>query len=149
MARRKKKDVKKQKELVVAERKERKRIATKKNMIALAELVGITAAVFVLYRVMMNFRFFDIVLIVYMVAAAACIFGYVIYNRGMSRKNVTPDMLPDSWSDGEKEEFIEDGKRRLEKSKPLLMFIFAFIFTFVMDIIELIAIPMVKSWMGL
>ena len=117
-------------------------------MIALAELVGATAFIFVLYRVLMNFSFFNIVLIVYMVAAAACIFGYVIYNRGMSRKNVTPDMLPDSWSDEEKQEFIEDGKRRLEKSKPLLILSFAFVFTFVVDIIELVAVPMFMSWFG-
>ena len=64
----------------------------------------------------------------------------------MSRLNVTPEMLPDDWSDEQKQEFIEDGKRRLQKSKPLLMLTFAFAFTFCVDIIELVAIPTIKGW---
>lgn len=146
MARRNKKQIKAAEQAIAEQKRERKKLATKKNLITLLELVGTTAAVFILYRVLMNFRFFNIVLIVYMVIAAACIFTYFIYNRGMTRNNVTPDMLPDDWTDEQKQEFIDDGKRRLERSKPLLILIFAFAFTFCADIIELVAIPMFKGW---
>ena len=125
MARRNKKQIK-----AAEQKRERKKLATKKNFITLLELLGTIAVVFVTYRVLMNFRFFDIVLIIYMVLAAICVFTYVIYNRGMSRVNVTPEMLPDDWSDEQKQEFIDDGKRRLQRSKPLLMLTFAFAFTF-------------------
>ena len=105
-----------------------------------------TATVFVVYRVLMNYRFFNIVLIIYMVLATAGTLFYVIYNRGMSRKGVTADMLPDDWSDEKKREFVEDGEMRLKKTRHLLMLLFAFYFTFVVDIIELVAIPMLSGW---
>ena len=146
MARRNKKQIKAAEQALAEQKRERKKLATKKNFITLLELLGTVAVVFIIYRVMMNFRFFDIVLIIYMILAAICVFTYVIYNRGMSRLNVTPEMLPDDWSDEQKQEFIEDGKRRLQKSKPLLMLTFAFAFTFCVDIIELVAIPTIKGW---
>ena len=66
---------------------------------------------------------FKVTFTVYMILFAAFAFTYVFYNRGFSRKKITPDMLPDSWSYAEKTEFIEDGKRRLEKSKWMLTFL--------------------------
>ena len=80
-----------------------------------------------------------------MVLAAAAILTYVIYNRGFSRRGLTPEMLPDTMTEEEKTEFIEDGVRRLKKSRPLLIVIFAFAFTFVYDVIELIAVPFFKE----
>ena len=63
---------------------------------------------------------FEITFIVYIVVFAAFAFSYVIYNRGFSRRNLTPEMLPPSWSYEKKTEFIEDGKTRLVKSKWML-----------------------------
>ena len=134
-------------ETALAEQKrERKKIATKKNIITLAELIAVTATVFIVYRVLMNYKFFNIVLIIYMVLAAACTLLYLIYNRGMSRSGVTEEMLPDDWSDEQKREFIEDGEMRLRKTKHLLIVILAFFFTFAVDIIELVVIPFFQSW---
>ena len=70
---------------------------------------------------------------------------YVVYNRGMSRKGVTKDMLPDDWDDEEKDRFIEDGKKRLEKSKWMLIFIFAFVVVFAFDAMELFVFPMFEG----
>ena len=147
MARRSRKEIKAQQQAIAEQKLARKKLATKKNLLTLAALIGTTATVFVVYRVLMNFRFFNIVLIVYMVLAALSVFTYVIYNRGMSRKGVTVEMLPSDWSEEQKREFIEDGERRLERSKPLLILIFAFMFTFVIDIIELVAVPMLRGLM--
>lgn len=128
---------------------EEKRPIDKKTMYAnlarLGCLVAVTAVVFLLYRFLINQYFFEITLTVYMVVAAIAIFSYVIYNRGFSRKGLTPEMLPDTMTAEEKQEFIADGERKLKKSRPLLMVIFAFAFTFVYDAIELIAIPFIKG----
>ena len=62
-------------------------------------------------------------------------FSYIIYNRGFSRMSVTPEMLPASMSAEEKEEFIENGKVRLEKSKWMLLIIFPLLMTFIFDIV--------------
>jgi len=45
------------------------------------------------------------------------------------------------WSDEEKKEFIADGKRRQDRSRWLIIPIFAFFFTFAIDIFELFVIP--------
>lgn len=118
------------------------------NLLRLACLIAVTAVVFGFYRLMMNFRFFGIVMIGYIAICTVAVFTYVIYNRGFSRKGLTEDMLPDSMTKEEKKEFIEDGERRLKKSRPLLIVVFAFAFTFVIDVIELVAIPLFKGMWG-
>ena len=74
---------------------------------------------------------------VYLVALAAFSFGYVIYNRGFSRKNVTIEMLPPDWPEEEKLEYLADAERRLKKSKWCLTVLIPLIFTFFMDIFYL------------
>ncbi len=115
---------------------ERKRI-TKRFLSKLLVLVAVTVVVLAIYRFFMERPEFYIVFAVYAVIAAASIIVYVIYNRGFSRKGVTEDMLPDTWSDEEKTKFIEDGKRRMERSRWLLVIAFAFIFTFAFDAFDL------------
>ena len=44
------------------------------------------------------------------------------------------------------EEFINDAKLRLVKSKPVLILIIAFIFTFSVEVIELIVIPFLSDF---
>ena len=44
--------------------------------------------------------------------------------------------------------FIEDGKYRLKKSKPLLILVIAFIFTFMLEAIELFALPFFADIFG-
>lgn len=117
----------------------------KKLAVRLMILIVVTMAVFAVYRFSMNYPYFQTIMLVYMALATAVILGYVIYNRGFSRRGVTAQMLPDSWSDEEKERFIADGKRRLDASRWMLYPIFAFLFTFAMEIVELIVIPFFKG----
>ena len=112
-----------------------------KVVITLILLVLVTLAVFLFYRVMMNFPHFEIVLIAYMVLSVAFVVAYLIYNRGMTRRGVTPEMLPEDWSDEQKTEFIEDGIRRQKKSRWMIFPIFALLFTFAIDAMELFVIP--------
>ena len=71
---------------------------------------------------------------VYFTLTAGFCFAYVIYNRGFSRMNLTPDMLPASMSAEEKAAYIENGKERLEKSKWMLTVIFPLLMTFILDV---------------
>ena len=105
-------------------------------------LLLVTAVVFSVYRLLMAFSHFEIVLIAYMILASALVLTYLIYNRGLSRNGVTEEMLPESWSKEQKAAFIEDGKRRLQKSRWMLIPIFAFFFTFAWDALELIVFPL-------
>lgn len=112
-----------------------------KAVVTLILLVLVTLAVFLFYRLMMNLPHFEIVLIAYMVLSVAFVVAYLIYNRGMTRRGVTPEMLPDDWSEEQKTEFIEDGIRRQKKSRWMILPIFAFLFTFAIDAMELFVIP--------
>ncbi len=108
-------------------------------------LIVVTMVLFAVYRFLIDFYYFEVVLIIYMIVATGFVLSYVIYNRGFSRKGITAEMLPDSWTEEQKTEFIESGARRLARSRWMLIPIFAFLFTFSVDLIELLVIPFFKT----
>ena len=108
-----------------------------------------TVILFGLYRVMVDLGYFQIIFLIYAGLCTGAILGYLIYNRGLSRKGLTPDMLPASWSEAEKHAFLEDGRRRLEKSKWLLTVIVPFLFTFAFEAIDLFVLDYLKPLFSL
>ncbi len=106
-----------------------------------------TVVFFTVYRVLLHYGDMTqdtfasfVTMVVYMVLLLGFVLGYLIYNRFLYRKGITRDELPDDWSEEEKTAFIEDGERRLQKSKWLMLIIFPLIFTFLMDAIDLFII---------
>ena len=73
----------------------------------------------------------------YMIALTALIISYIVYNRGFSRNGVTEDMLPSDWTYEQKLEYIENGRVRLQRSKWILIFIIAILFTFIVEALVL------------
>lgn len=121
---------------------------SKRTLILLASLILSCIVVYGLYRFLISTVNPEAVLIAYMAVSTVVIFWYVIYNRGFSRKGITPEMLPASWDEEKKTAFIEDGKIRLRKSKPLLILVIAFIFTFALEAFELFALPFFADFFG-
>ena len=105
-----------------------------------------TIIIFGFYRLMLNFYYFEFVMGGYLILTAVFTFAYVIYNRGFSRRGITPDMLPQEWSEEQKYAYIADGKERLQKSKWMLTVIFPLILTFTFDFIELYWGEMFARW---
>ncbi len=70
---------------------------------------------------------------------------YIFYNFGLSRRNLTYEMLPKEWSKEEKDRFLRETAERKKKSRFLLVLLFGFLFTFFMDIIELFLPNMLKT----
>ena len=85
--------------------------------------------------------------IVYSALFAGFSFTYVIYNRGFSRNKVKLDMLPDEWPPEKKTEFIEDAKRRLEKSKWMLTVIMPLIGIYAYELIDIFVVPTVVKFL--
>lgn len=83
------------------------------------------------------------VMVAYMAAFGITLVAYITYNRAFTRKNVTVDMLPDTWSKEQKEEYIADGERRREKSEWMLMVIIPLLVTFAAEAMYLFV------WTGL
>ena len=105
-----------------------------------------TVILFGFYRLMMQFYYFEFVMGAYLILTAGFVFGYFIYNRGLTRRNITPDMLPDEWSYEQKVAYIQDGENRLQKSKWMLTVIFPLILTFLFDSIELFWGDLFTRW---
>ena len=116
-----------------------------KNLLRLLVLVAITLAVYLVYNVFIDLYFYP-VMISYTVITTVAVFAYVIYNRAMSRKGITEDMLPVEWDIEKKREFIEDGKRRLDRSRWMLVCIIALIVTFVAEAVTLFLLPLFDAW---
>ncbi len=74
-----------------------------------------------------------VVMAVYFVAFAALLIGYLIYNRAFVNKDVTEEMLPDTWSPEKKRAFVEDNRRRAERSRWMMTLILPFAIVFLMD----------------
>ena len=104
----------------------------KKLMQLIITLVTCVVFLFV-YFTSIEFSFFPIVFWTYMILLTVLVVMYIIYNRGFSRKGITVDMLPDDWEEEKKLEFVVETKKRLDKSKWMLVIIIAIIFTFLFD----------------
>ena len=126
-----------------------KKSVSKTALLLLFALVGATVAALTVYRFLMQGPYFRVTLIAYMVIGGVAALGYVLYNRGFSRRGVTADMLPSDWSDEKKNEYIEDGVRRMKRSRWVLILAFAIFATLAFDLIELYMWPLVKGMLGI
>lgn len=77
------------------------------------------------------------VMIVYFVVFAVLLMAYLIYNRGFVNKDVTVDMLPVEWTDERKQAFLDDNRRRAEKSRWMMMVITPFVVVFMVEALYL------------
>ncbi len=125
---------------------EGKKTVNKEKLKYIIATVMLSLIAVVAYYISMPYRFFPIVMWGYMAVLAVLVLVYIIYNRGFSRKGVTEDMLPDSWDIEKKREFVENGKKRVERSKWLLSVIIAFVATFFIEAIQLFVLPTVFGW---
>ncbi len=126
--------------------------ASKKDKVLLGLVLGCSAASTLLYFFMISLsehmeylitaQIFGLgVPIFYAVAGAAFLFTYIIYNRAFTRDNVTPEMLPDSMNEEQKQAFIQSGVDRKRKSKWMIIVLFALFTPLAIDFLILTAIP--------
>ena len=87
--------------------------------------------------------------VVFWIAFAGFLAAYLIYNRAFSRKNVTIDMLPREWTAEQKENYISDGKRRIEKSKWMLYIIIPLLVPIALDALYLFTLPLIQNLFGI
>ena len=95
-------------------------------------------------------RFFPLAtLIGYTAVASVVAFSYVIYNRGFTRKNLKCEDLPNTMSEEEKIAYIEDGKRRLERSKWVVTVIIPLILIYAYELIDIFVLPFFADLLGI
>lgn len=108
-------------------------------------LIGNFVLFFLLYALGINFNAL-VTFIIYGIVTAGFVFSYLIYNRGLSRLRVTPDMCPPEWPEDKKLEFVADGKRRIEKSKWMLTVIIPLIAIYGYEVVDQFIIPAMKAF---
>ena len=89
-----------------------------------------------------------VVFLTALVMAFLVFLPFIIYNKGMYLKGVTEEMLPDEMSLEEKRALIDGAKRRLERSKWMIMLIIGFIFTFAVEAVLLFVLPWIEGMIG-
>ena len=119
---------------------------TKKTKYAIILIVNFIV-MFALYLIFVRMSA-TVTFIVYSAVFAGFSFAYVIYNRGFSRNKVTLDMLPDEWPPEKKTNFIEDAKRRIEKSKWMLTVIVPLIGIYAYELLDIFVVPTVIKFLN-
>ena len=103
-----------------------------------------TLLCFVIYRTLLFYAEMTdktfgafLVMVIYMALLLGFTLAYLIYNRFLWRKGIRPEQLPAEWSTEQKCAFLEDGERRLRRSRWMMLIIIPLLFTFLMDTLEL------------
>ena len=115
-------------------------VPKKEGIRRMLSLVAITVTLATLYYLLPAFGFFYAPH-VYLAVGGGLALGYVIYNRGFYLRGITADMLPDHIPAEKRQQMIEDGARRFEKSRWMLLILLPILLVFMIDIIYLFMIP--------
>lgn len=126
------------KKLPAPQNQNQDQLAEKK--VLMARLLANCVAMLIIYFVVAIRFQFGYIFHIYVALGVVLGLSYVIYNKGFSSKDVTPDMLPDTMSQAEKQAFIEDGKLRLRKSRWMLTLLLPIILTIACDMFYLFVI---------
>jgi uncharacterized membrane protein (DUF485 family) len=114
-------------------------LSPKSRQLAISLAINSILLLFVYYGAMgLNIPIISIIVTWgYMLVFGGFLIAYIAYNRAFTRKEITADMLPESWSDQQKQDYINDGKIRMEKSRWMLSVIIPFLVTFMAEALYL------------
>ncbi|MBE6555437.1 MAG: hypothetical protein E7663_04300 [Ruminococcaceae bacterium] len=96
-----------------------------------------------LYAEMTDRTFFAFaVMIAYLAILLGFTVAFLIVNRFFYQNGVEREQLPDDWSEEKKDAFLQEGKRRLTRSRWMLTVIFPLVLTFLIDAVDLFIIDL-------
>ena len=100
-------------------------------------LVLSTACAMGFYFFLSSTSLWKVAVIAYVAVASVMIIAYFIVNRAFTCSGVTYEMLPDTMTHEEKEEYLADVAARERRSRPMLMVIFPVVITLLVDLFRL------------
>lgn len=118
---------------------QKKELSPKTRQLAISLAINSIILLFVYYGAMgLNVPVLSIIVTWgYMLVFGGFLVAYIAYNRAFTRKEMTLEMLPDDWSMEKKQEYLNDGKRRMEKSRWMLSVIIPFLVVFMAEALYL------------
>lgn len=96
-----------------------------------------TACAMGLYFFLSSTPLWKVAVIAYIAVASVFIIAYFIVNRAFTGSGVTYEMLPDTMTREEKQEYLADVADRERRSRPMLMVIFPVVVTLLVDLFRL------------
>ena len=112
----------------------------KKGIRRMLILVANTLILVTLYYLLPGLGFFYMPHI-YLLGGGALALWFVIYNRGFNTRGKTADMLPDTLPLEKRQRMIEEGEKRFEKTRWVLLILLPLMLVFLVDTIYLFLIP--------
>ena len=106
-------------------------------------MLGIFLGLGILYYVLLAFYVFWVTPVLY-TAAAVLFLTFFFVNRGFSREPVSYDVLPDSWTEEKKREFVEDDIRRKQLARKIMVVMVPVLLLVAVDILYLTVLPVLK-----
>ena len=139
---------------------DKKELSTKKSLRDISHETKKRAAVLVMNTLILTFIYFGsmginqpilalIVNVGYWVVLGVLAIAYVIYNRGFTQKDLTIEMLPDSWDTEKKAKYISDAQKRDSRSRWMITVIITIMITIMLDAISLFTWPIIQNLFGL
>ena len=109
------------------------------NLKRAAGLLLLSLLAIVIFRTVkeISLTAYVVIIAVYSLITLVAALWYISCNKGLVGTKVTPDLLPESWSEEEKEAFMADYRERREKSKKLLVILLPMIATFFFEAIDI------------
>ena len=118
---------------------QKKELSPKTRQLAISLVINSAILLFVYYGAMsINVPIISMIVTWgYMLVFGGFLVAYIAYNRAFTRREITVEMLPDDWSEDKKQEYINSGKIRMEKSRWMLSVIIPFLVTFMAEALYL------------
>ncbi len=129
---------------------ERDKVKAARATLAYLVLVIVNTVLFyTVYAMLVNgdegYLVSQIVLWTYFALLIGFFCAYIIYNKGFTMVNRTPDSFPEDWSYEKMCAVTAEGERRKKRSKWMLVIIIPLLFTFMFDMIDLFILDRFKD----
>ena len=87
----------------------------------------------------------NITMWVYLVLTVVFFSAFILYNKGFTMVNRAPDSFPEDWSAEKKCAVLEEGKRRKERSKWMLLIIIPLLAVWFIDMVDLFFLDRIRN----
>ena len=116
-----------------------KELSPKTRQLAISLAINSILLLFVYYGAMgLNIPILSMIVTWgYMLVFGGFLVAYIAYNFAFTRRDMTLEMLPDSWSLEKKQEYLGEGKLREQKSRWMLSVIIPFLVVFMAEALYL------------
>lgn len=115
------------------------------TLLLILELVLITVVLLLIYGLSIRYRFYEVVMWIYLILLCGAITAFVILNRGASGKKTKPEELPPEWTYDEKQAYLDDEQRRRNIAKKLALLILPLAIVFFVELIDLYCADGIKD----